>query len=356
LIAGPWRPVAAGAATVILGLAFERLAAGVAAARRFRTLTPLVFPVLHLARDLAWVAAIAMWSARRLGGRPSQPSHSMYPRPLAGPSGAVPRRHALEPETVALEEEFTQAAGEPERRRARPTRILCLIPAYNEASNLASVVAEVRSCRPDLDILVVDDGSTDGTASLLERLGVRWLRFPQRLGIGSAMRAGLGYAARLGYDAAVRVDGDGQHQARDIEGLLAPVEDGRADVVLGSRYTEPDVERTGNVRFVQRLLGACLSALTGRCVTDPTCGFCALGPRAIRVLAEHHPTGYPEAELQLFLSRNVLTAMEVPVRGRSRLRGKTSLTPGRVTAAGARVVLAMLIVPLRRRIRGLAGD
>jgi hypothetical protein len=170
------------------------------------------------------------------------------------------------------------------------------------------------------------------------------------------MRAGLGYAARLGYDAAVRVDGDGQHQARDIERLLAPVEDGRADVVLGSRYTEPGVERTGNVRFVQRLLGACLSALTGRSVTDPTCGFCALGPRAIRVLAEHHPTGYPEAELQLFLSRNVLTAMEVPVRGRSRLRGKTSLTPGRVTAAGARVVLAMLIVPLRRRIRGLAGD
>ena len=75
----------------------------------------------------------------------------------------------------------------------------------------------------------------------------------------------------------------------------------------------------------------------------------------MRLLAEHHPTGYPEPELRLFLSRNALKAIEVPVRGRPRPAGKTSLTPGRVTAAGARVVLAMVIVPLRGRV-GLAGD
>ena len=81
-----------------------------------------------------------------------------------------------------------------------------------------------------------------------------------------------------------------------------------------------------------------------------------LGPRAIRVLAEHHPTGYPEPELRLFLSRNALSVVEVPVRSRPRLGGRTSLTARRLTAAGARVALAMLIVPFRCRVGGSTGD
>ena len=230
-----------------------------------------------------------------------------------------------------------------------------LIPAHNEASNLPAVVAEVRACRPDIDVLVIDDGSTDETPALLDRLEVRWLRFPERLGIGSAMRAGLRYAARLGYDAVVRMDGDGQHRAREIDRLLAPIDRGRADVVLGSRYAGLFNERTGATRLVKRLLAVCLSVLTRGRVTDPTSGFCVVGPRAIRVLAEHHPTGYAEPELRLFLSRNALNVVEVPVRARYRLAGKTSLTAGRVTAAGARVVLAMIIVPLRGRV-GAGGD
>ena len=74
------------------------------------------------------------------------------------------------------------------------------------------------------------------------------------------------------------------------------------------------------------------------------------------MLAEHHPTGYPEPELRLFLSRNALKTVEVPVRGRSRLRGKTSLTPCRVLGASGRVALAMIVVPLRRRVGALASD
>jgi glycosyltransferase involved in cell wall biosynthesis len=240
-------------------------------------------------------------------------------------------------------------------------RILCLLPAHNEAANLAAVILELRACRPDLDLLVVDDGSTDGTAALMERLDVRWLRLPERMGIGGAIRAGLRYAARLGYDIVVRMDGDGQHRPEDVERLLAPIVNDGADVVLGSRYVAgPDLRvgigtYTGAWRPAERLLAACLWALTGKRVTDPTSGFYGLGPRAVRVLAEHHPTGYPEPELRLFLSRNALKTIEVPVRGRPRPAGKTSLTPVRVTAAGARVMLAMVIVPLRGRV-GLAGD
>jgi glycosyltransferase involved in cell wall biosynthesis len=231
-------------------------------------------------------------------------------------------------------------------------RIVCLVPAHNEAANLAAVVAEIRACRPSLPIVVIDDGSTDDTASLLRRLDVRWLRLPERMGIGGAMRAGLRYAARCGYDTVVRMDGDGQHRASDIDRLLAPICCGDADVVLGSRYVRAAAQAGGIVRTAQRLLGACLSALTHVTVTDPTSGFCVLGPRAARLLAEHHPTGYPEPELRLFLSRNALRVMELPVAPRPRLAGRTSLTTPRLAAAGARVLLAMVIVPFRERVGG----
>jgi glycosyltransferase involved in cell wall biosynthesis len=235
-------------------------------------------------------------------------------------------------------------------------RTLCLIPAHNEAASLAAVVAEVRACRPDLDILVVDDGSTDETPLLMNELGVQWLRLPERLGIGSAMRAGLRYAARAGYDIVVRMDGDGQHGPEDIEPLLLPIGEGRADFVHGSRYAAGRAVRWSPARPALTLLAACLSALTRKRVTDPTSGFCALGPRAIQLLAEHHPTGYPEPELRLFLNRNALSVVEVPVAARARLGGRTSLTAGRLTAACARVMLAMIIVPLRGRVGEPAGD
>ena len=331
-----WQPAAVGAALVVSLLALERAAAGIAAARTYRDPAPLLFPIVHLARDLAWVAAIVVWCGRRGVGAAARPAHSMTPR-------------------VAIA---------PRDRGPRIDRLLALIPAHNEAGNLQAVVADLRACRPDLDILVVDDGSTDETMWLLEDLGVRWLRFSERLGVGSAIRAGLRYAARLGYDAVVRVDGDGQHRAEDIASLLEPIGRGEADVAVGSRYIRsaeslarhPSAESLALHRIVRRTLAACLSAQTGRRVTDPTSGFCALGRRAIRLLAEHHPTGYAEPELQLFLSRNALRVVEVAVHERRRLSGRTSLTAGRFAGAAARVLLALVIVPLRHRDVGLAGD
>src|SRR5439155_7905731 len=272
---------------LITVLAIERLAAGIRAARRFGDLTPLVFPVLHLGRDAAWVAAIVMWTLRRVLGHPSNPSHSMRPRTIGSATLSAEREDARQAETARL-----KGSRSPTRSVAR-RRILALIPAYNEAANLASVVTELRAARPDVDVLIVDDGSTDQTAMLVDGLEVRWLRFTERIGIGTAMRAGLRYAARVGYDTVVRIDGDGQHRPDEIERLLLPVEQGRADVVLGSRFAGATTRR-GVVGLFQRMLGACLSALTGHRVTDPTSGFCVLGSRAIRLLAEHHPTGYPE--------------------------------------------------------------
>src|SRR5262249_38512085 len=149
--------------------------------------------------------------------------------------------------------------------------------------SLPAVIAEVRDAAPNLDVLVIDDGSTDGTWAQADELGVRWIRFPERLGVGSAMRAGLRAAARLGYSGVIRIDGDGQHRVGDINRLIDPIQRGSADVVLGSRYAPDADARRGAAPLIHRTLGACLSALTRRRVTDPTSGFWAFGPRAIAV-------------------------------------------------------------------------
>ena len=230
-------------------------------------------------------------------------------------------------------------------------RLLAVIPAHNEAANLPRVLADLRAHHPTVDVLVVDDGSSDGTRHVLEALGVSWLAWDERRGIGAAIRAGLRYAARNGFDVVVRIDADGQHGADDIEDIVQPILDARAEVVLGSRYVERRPTPRGTVPFIQWVLDGCLSTITRGKITDATSGFCALGPQAIRLLAEHHPTGYPEPELRLFLSRNAMRVLEVPVRSRQRLSGRTSLTPVRVAAAAARVLLAMVIVPLRPTVQ-----
>ena len=317
---------------LIGALAMERLWAGIRATLLFEDRAASLFVPLHLLRDFAWVAAIGVWSLRRARGAPPRPAYSMAGAVRRGPS-----HQNSEPRSVGCD--------------ATEMRVLGVIPAYNEVDNLAAVIGEVRRFQPSLDIVVIDDGSTDGSASLLPTLGVRWLSFPERLGIGSAMRAGIRYGARAGYHVCIRLDGDGQHSAADIEALLAPIRMDAADVVLGSRFVAEQAAGS-KTRILQRLLAACLSFQTGSRVTDPTSGFCAFGPRALRVLAEHHPTGYPEPELRLFLSRNRLRTVEVPVAARPRLGGKTSLTVARLLGAGARVFLAMVIVPLRRQVGG----
>ncbi len=232
-------------------------------------------------------------------------------------------------------------------------RVLILIPAFNEAAALPGLVAEIRSDAPAHQILVVDDGSNDETRELLPTLGVRWIRLPERLGPGAAVRVGLRYAKQRGFDAVVRLDGDGQHPARLLPALVEPILTDRADVVIGSRFTDarqsPSTPRAR--RVVQRCLGMVLTVLTRRRVTDPTSGLWAFGQQALGVLAEHHPSGYPEAELRLFLSRNRLRAVEIPVTMRERPAGQTSLTARRTSAAMARLIIHLLVVPLRSAVR-----
>ena len=236
-------------------------------------------------------------------------------------------------------------------------KVLALIPARNEADSLPAVIASLRHEQPGVEILVVDDASTDSTGETLAALGVEYLRLCEHLGVGSAIRAGLRYAQRKGIDIVVRVDGDGQHPAGEIGRLIAPILSHDADAAVGSRFgdaagyrTPPGVRRTG-----QRVVSAWVSAASGVRVTDATSGFWAFGARAIRLLADEHPTGYPEPELLLLLARSGLKVAEVHIRMNQRLAGQTTLTAGRLGLACAITALALLVMPLRQTTKGAGG-
>lgn len=318
---------------ILLMLWLERTAAGISSWRRSGDTASLLFGTAHLLRDCAWAAAIAVWAVHRARRTHDRPSHSMH----RGASPAPAR--SAQPETHL-------PAGS----------LMVIVPALNEAANLPRVVAELRRVIPEARVLIVDDGSTDETAEMLPGLGVEWLAMPERVGVGGAVRAGIRYAARHGCRFVVRVDGDGQHRASDIRRLLSPALAGGADAVCGSRFLDRPRRRRGLRRASQAGLAACLSLLTGRAVTDPTSGFWVFGPRAIRLLSRHHPTGYAEPELVLLLDRNGLRVAEVPIRMRPRRAGRTSLTAARSALALARTALAIIVVPLRRTIEGQGHD
>lgn len=317
----------AGSAILML-LVAERAMAGVGAWKLTSDPAALGFPAAHLARNLAWAAAIVVWSARRIARRSTSPVHSMS----RGQTSILHENSGL------LKHRDVTADGQ----------LLAVVPAYNEAENLVRVVDEFRRVAPAVDVLVVNDGSTDATAEILPGLGVNWLTMPARVGVGGAVRAGLRYAVQRGYQYVVRIDGDGQHRVADAARLLAPVMADRLDAVIGSRYIRRRLRRPTVLGGARVLLAVCLTAATRRRITDPTSGFCLLGPRALRLLARHHPTGYAEPELILLMHRNGLRVGEVPIRIRPRLKGRTSLTPARALVACGRTLLALLVVPARR--------
>ena len=236
-------------------------------------------------------------------------------------------------------------------------RPLVLLPAWNEALSLPSVVREVCGCFPASDVLIVDDASEDATTRLLSELGVGWIRLPERAGVGGAVRCGLEHARRMGYDTVVRLDADGQHIAGLARGLLEALRQHEADAVVGSRYIVRSGYRASlSRRLGQLVLAAGLSLRVGSRVTDPTSGFWAFGPRAVELLAAHHPGGYSEPQLRLLLHRRGLRVVEVGVSMRRRLAGRTTLTPARACMAFVRACLALFSPPPGPRAAGLSHD
>ena len=223
-------------------------------------------------------------------------------------------------------------------------RILVIVPAYNEAGAVGNVVNKIQRCLPHVDVLVVNDGSSDSTSAIAERAGAMVLDLPYNMGIGAAMQAGYKFAHRRDYDIAVQCDGDGQHHPSQIKKLIEALMDGDADIVLGSRYlSSRKFKSTIPRRLGIFVFSNVLSLIVGQKLTDTTSGFRAVNKEVIESFSVYYPSDYPEPEALVILHKEGFTINEMPVSMSSRRNGSSSITAWKSTYYAFKVLLAIFV-------------
>jgi glycosyltransferase involved in cell wall biosynthesis len=230
-------------------------------------------------------------------------------------------------------------------------RILAIVPALNEAGNIGSVVENLKQVSPWLDVLVIDDGSTDQTAEVARTHGANVISLPVNLGIGGAVQTGFLYAVKYHYDIALQVDGDGQHRAEEIKKLIEPIFQGEADVTIGSRFLSKTSYKSALFRRLGiYLLSKTIQSVVRKKYSDPTSGFRAYNQKALRMVSAHYSTDYPEPDSIVTLVKNGMRVVEVSVEMDARLSGSSSITPFKSGYYMFKVSLAIILNSMMSRI------
>lgn len=229
-------------------------------------------------------------------------------------------------------------------------KVLLMIPAFNEQDNIRDVLSDIQTHAPEMDCVVINDCSTDGTREVLRELGANYLDLPINLGIGGGVQTGYRYALEHGYDIAIQFDGDGQHDARFLRDLAAPIEAGTADVVIGSRFLEGEGFQSSALRrFGIQFLSGWIRMLCGVRVLDVTSGMRAVNREMMELYAREYAQDYPEPEAILTGGLYGARIAEVPVRMRERKNGTSSISPVRSVYYMIKVSLNLVLARMSGR-------
>ena len=202
-----------------------------------------------------------------------------------------------------------------------------IVPALNEEGAVGGVVQSVKEHVPGAQVLVIDDCSADSTIEVARKAGAEVLALPHHLGLGGCVQAGYKLAFELGFDYVIRVDGDGQHDPRDIPRILEKLKSTGCEMVIGARMGGEAEWRTGFVRRMGiRFFRAVLRPILGKPVIDPTSGFVGVNRRALDLFSRSFPLEYPEIEALVVLQRKRFRFEEVACKMRPRRTGRSSIT------------------------------
>ena len=220
-------------------------------------------------------------------------------------------------------------------------KVLLVIPAYNEEKNIGKVVDHLVRDFPELDYVVVNDGSRDSTARICRENGYNLLDLPVNLGLAGCFQAGMKYAYQKGYRYAIQFDGDGQHMPEFIGSMKEKMEQG-FDIVIGSRFISG--KKGWSMRMVgSRLIAAVIRLTTGARITDPTSGMRLFDRKMIEEFALNLNYG-PEPDTVSFLIKQGARVAEVPVTIDERLEGESSLKPLTAVSYMTRMLLSILLI------------
>ena len=230
--------------------------------------------------------------------------------------------------------------------RTRP-HVLAIVPAYNEEDSLTATIEELQRVAPEIDYIVINDGSRDGTLTLCKANGFSYVSHPTNLGLTAGVQTGMKYALRHDYDMAIQFDADGQHDPAYISALVTKMGEIGADIVVGSRFVTE--EKPKSLRMLgSNLISSMIKLTTGARIKDPTSGMRLYNKRAIRLFATQDWTS-PEPDTLACLIRKGYKVEEVQVSMRERMAGESYLNLTRSISYMANTCMSILFSQWFRR-------
>jgi len=232
---------------------------------------------------------------------------------------------------------------------------LIIIPAYNEEKNIKQVADNLIHNYPHYDYVIINDCSSDHTQNILENNNYNYINLPVNLGIGGGVQTGYKYALQQGYDIAIQMDGDGQHDPKYLEEVIKPIKEGKADIVIGSRFIEKDgfqstVLRRLGIKFLSNLI----KLVSGIKVKDVTSGYRAVNRKFINIYAKEYAQDYPEPEALVNAAMHSAEILEYPVIMSERLGGESSISPFKSVYYMIKVSMAIILYRItfdKRRLK-----